>query len=404
MPRLPSLFARAAAASLTGLVLMSASARADDLIPAPAPSTPVTENPSPAPPSAGAPTRERCLCSPERLVKLAKEMAPGDPLAVVLDEGEHSLVDTFAADFFARGASSEDDAHAAVALEPFVYEGLTASKRRLYRVSLAPSATTPFFVGLRRKKESVPKDVVKVTDGVESHIAPPATLSSLFVGPDENRAPRGCGPSRTRALSFSTLPGALPLAGFLVDLSRTDGTVTHTFVDERHARSFGLGRVEPCDHGALLDESVASLAVRPVGVDLAVGDAWSFDTATRVPTLKNAPPGRDEAIENPFTRDLPGQESTFDDESDKAALGTMLGLVGAAGVLASMLWPVLRRRRAIVKVSCPACGTGLTLDLRDPSVDGGFCPSCGKASIFVSHRADGAPEARLFILDGRKDE
>jgi hypothetical protein len=391
--------ALAFALAIVSIDLVTFGARADGATSAaPSPSDALAEV-QPEPPA----MRERCLCSPDRLVRIGKEMSPTDPLAVILDDGGGSLVDAFAPDFFSRRASSEDDTRGAASLEPFSAEVLTPSKRRLHRVRLDPGASLPLFVGLRREKESVPKDVVKVAERTASASTAPVALSSLFVGPDENRLPRGCGPSRTRAVSFSTVQGGVPLAGFLVSLVRTDGAVTHTFVDERHARSFGLGRVEPCDHGAALDDTIASMSLRPIGADLGLGDAWRFDLDARVPTIVVAPRSRDEKIENPFTRDMPGQKESFDDESDKAALGTMVGLVGAAAVLASMLWPVLRRRRAIVKVACPACSTALTLDLRDPTVDGGFCPSCGKASIFVSHRADGAPEARLFVLDGQKE-
>jgi len=351
--------------------------------------------------------KERCLCSTERLVRGAKEISSENPLAVVLDDGDGSSVLAFDADFFVRGSSNLDAAPARIELVPFALPGLTPTKRRLSRVVATSDSGDPFFVGLVRAGENVPKDVVRVAPSDRAHAGgddaalAPAGLSTLFVGPDETRAPRGCGASRTRALAFASTPGGAPLAGFVVDVLRADGTRQRSFVDERHARSFGVGRVEACDHGAPLDDDARRLTFTPVGADLALGDPWTFDLAERVPTLVLGPASREVDVENPFTRALPGQGERFDDESDKAALGTMLGLVGAAGVLASMLWPALRRRRAVVQVACPACDAGLTLDLSDPHVDGGFCPRCGGASIFVSHRADGAPEARLFVLEKR---
>lgn len=347
--------------------------------------------------------RERCLCSSERLVRGAKEIGDASPLAVVLDDGEGSSVLTFDAEFFTRGSSNLDAAPARVELVPFSADGLAPSKRRLARVIVTSDDDAPFFVGLVRAGENVPKDVVRVTPvGGATHegrVQPAANLSTLFVGPDETRVPRGCGTSRTRAVAFTPAAGSAPLAGFVVDVLSADGRTARAFVDERHARSFGVGRVEACDHGAPLEADTRTLTFRPIGADLALGEPWVFDLTERVPTLVSGPDARDADVENPFTRALPGQGERFDDESDKAALGTMLGLVGAALVLASMLWPALRRRRTIVQVSCPACDAGLTLDLTDPHVDGGFCPRCGGASIFVSHRADGAPEARLFVLE-----
>lgn len=359
------------------------------------------------------PSARRCGCARPRLLRDGKE--------AVLDEGR-GLAAWLAAEGRARFTTFERAPDGSLrstappvaeeAFELSAFEGAGPGRARLVRLYATGPERAPFFVGVLQPPAKTPIDVVEARIELTAARAAspppgmPAHLVALHLGPlEEHRSP-GCGGYLTHRAAFAPVEGTSDPAGFLVTVRPAAGLARTALVDVRHARTFGFGRVEPCDHGApfVLGEA-AELSVRTVSRDFALGPAWRWSLAGEAggpppPALQIPEHAAPERVDDPF---VPGYrtpiERLLSDDTDHAALGVMVLLVSAAVALASVFWGARRRRRRqIVEVTCPACQRPLSLDLADPATDGLFCPTCGGSSVFVTFEADGTPRCRVLRL------
>jgi len=261
-----------------------------------------------------------------------------------------------------------------------------------------------------RASDSVPKDVVKVPPLMEPGApeqAPPR-LEQLWLDTMETVERPACGSTFTTSrVAWKAIEKSPAVVGFVADWAGDDGSRATAIVDARHAQTFGLGRVERCEHGLPIPAGTAgTLKVAPISASLGRGPSWQFQVAAeesvKVPQAIGRPDGAPALASNPFTDGSLQGRPEAGDEADKVALGAMLGVVGMAATLAGLLWPALRRRRKrIEKITCPACKAETELDLLDPATDGMFCPSCGQSSVYVSLEADGVPRATVLLLESR---
>jgi hypothetical protein len=277
-----------------------------------------------------------------------------------------------------------------------------ASKHHLVRAFASGEYDGGFLLGLLRTKNQLPADVVRArVEGTFAHTPSEAPeVERLWLSPFTHRVHPSCGPSDTHRLFFEVPEEGADLAGFVV---ASEGRAA--LVDERHARGFGIGRVEPCDQGLELKAGVARvIEVYPIGWDLAVGEPFRFRVTADPgmhPVLASAPDGADDDVElNPFLNPPPDpMEDILSDDKDTVALGAMLFVMFGAIAIAGVIWRGWRRRRLEEVVECPVCEAEITLNLMDPSADGMFCPNCKKSSVFVTFEPDGTPRARVYKLD-----
>jgi Zn ribbon nucleic-acid-binding protein len=359
------------------------------------------------------PRKQPCGCAQPRLMRRGRSMPLGEGQVVTawvnVSADKAARVHPFAADFFDRRASAPQDAEIPVMTTLFSdVVDATPSTHVLERVHLAGAYPEGFFLGMLRANDVVPKDVVRVevagAPGAPEPVAPRA--EQLWLDLVESVERPACGPAfTTTRVAWQEAEGSGPVVGFVAEWVGEDGGRASAVVDARHARTFGLGRVEACDHGLPIPEGQAgTVRLSPVSSSFGRGPAWEFAVAKDggVPGVVRRPDGVPPALDNPFTTGDFGDRPGIDDTSDKTALGVMLGVVGLAATLGGLLWPALRRRRKLATIVCPACKAEHELDLLDPATDGMFCPSCGKSSIYVALEADGEPRASVFVLGEQK--
>lgn len=294
------------------------------------------------------------------------------------------------------------------------------SDARLMRVWSRESWSEPLMVGLLRKQDRVPRDVVGLKATVGMNEAPPAgkapEMIAAFLGPLESRDTAGCGKTVTHRLIANAAEGSEKVAGWLVKRTDAKGKERVALVDARQVAVFGVGRVEECGQGLTLSESdPMTLEVRPVSSSFGVGDPWVFETPgpapevakdqksedgedekPPMPTLVKAPATHQPDVSNPFVDGF--QPRRLSGSKDRVAFGSMAFVVGGAVVLAALWSSVRRRRRRRVEVhGCPACGEEMALDVADPETDGYFCPACGQSSVTVLQTPNG-PRVRVYPL------
>ncbi len=184
----------------------------------------------------------------------------------------------------------------------------------------------------------------------------------------------------------------------------SQGPPEAVLLDTRHTSVFGLGYVEGCGQGIrALSDGPMRLSIQGVAPDFTVGDPWLFHIGPEmggIPTEISRPSSASQAsAPNPFLATNNVSEPGLGHAEDRAALTTMGTVVATSIFLAAIIGILNRRRRRLpTEVDCPECQHHMELDLADPSIDGMFCPVCGKVSIFVSIEADGTRRARVFKL------
>lgn len=334
--------------------------------------------------------------------------APTAPIAAPLTDEERAIGDSFR-------------------LTPFPvedYGSAEAANARLMRVWSRESWSEPLMVGLLRKQDRVPRDVVGVKATVGMSEPPPPgkapEMIAAFLGPLESRDTAGCGKTVTHRLIANPAEGSEKIAGWLVKRTDAKGNARVALVDARQVAVFGVGRVQECGQGLTLSESEAmTLEVRPVSSSFGVGEPWVFQTPGPVPadekekasdddgekkppmpTLVKAPATHQPDVSNPFVDGF--QPRRLSGSKDRVAFGSMAFVVGGAIVIAAFWSSVRRRRRRRVEVhGCPACGEEMALDVADPETDGYFCPSCGQSSVTVLQTPNG-PRVRVYPLSEKE--
>src|SRR5690606_29970359 len=140
-----------------------------------------------------------------------------------------------------------------------------------------------------------------------------------------------------------------------------------TLVDERHARIFGLGRVDACEHGMPLDDGPGEISVRAVGEGFGVGPAWRWSLPADpalMPQPLSLPEGKALDLEdNPFLKEPRDPlADLLDDDLDHAALGLMAFVVIGAVASAQLFYRGRRKRKPhVVDTTCPACKAKLSI-------------------------------------------
>jgi hypothetical protein len=228
----------------------------------------------------------------------------------------------------------------------------------------------------------------------------------MHLGPLEVRETPSCGTYHTRRLALAVADPRDEPAALWVQFRPNQGAPRTALVDIRHARTFGLGRVDACAHGLPLSpDEAGEVEIHTVSREFVRGPVWRFrvDPATETQPLVpvEMPTEADlSQLENPFAPGYRTQiERVLSDDIDNAVLGAMVLLVVAASVAAWLFWAGRRRRkRHVAEIPCPSCEHLLSLDLGAPETDGMFCPACGKSSVFVTLEPDGTPRARVMKL------
>lgn len=266
-------------------------------------------------------------------------------------------------------------------------EGSTVpTTSRLVRARATAPLAAGTFLGVLRKSDLVPRDVVAVAgSGATERPAASAAprIKALWLAPLERRDRAGCDAWLTHRLAFELEEGSPSPEAFLVR-DRTGGGVA--LVDARHVGAFGLGLVEVCEQGLPLSPGVATeLEVQPVSAGFGVGDVWRFssDGTGNTDLARLAiPPGADAGrIADPFP--VPGEEDLRGPGTKEVAAAVMGGVVGLAGLAALILWVVIpARRRRMKEIRCPGCGKDIPYDALDPKTDGFFCPACGSSGAW----------------------
>lgn len=352
--------------------------------------------------------RAKCGCAGPRFLRSSSSitLGPGDFLAAWLPAGEEVTV----------GATRRDADGTSVSIaiplrqRPFVIPYHTPSLPaglRLVRVELFDdSSYEPFYLALRDAAAAAPLDAVRVVPATRGTLttSSAAVVDSLWLGPAVVRSTAGCGTTQTRRLEVDLAAGSGSLAGYWVDYRTPSGASLQGLLDERNVRFFGIGDIPPCGHGVPLERGPGELQVTPVSAALELLGTWRFQWGDDEKALPQSTPP--EGMEPPDPDDNPflapprdPLEELLDDDVDHAAVGLMVLLVAGAAGAAQLLYRAHRRRRPHpAQVSCPACASELTLDLRAPETDGMFCPRCGGATVFVRLEADGTPRAEVFHL------
>jgi hypothetical protein len=370
--------------------------------------------------------KQLCGCASPRLLRKGKEISLDGTRSLsawVRTDGSAHV------EYFQRDAESGEMTGVVVPVVQQVFDvgafgDPVPSTASLVRVFPTEPFPEPFWIGVLKPPSRLPADVVLVEATAPPQSPPPGEgtapeTDELWVGPLQVREKAGCGELRTHRVQWKAPEDATTdPAGFLVEYTPTGGASTVSLVDVRHARIFGLGRVETCEQGVPFQaDTDGEIVVRPVSAAFAVGDGWRWRVGLgtgEMPTPLGAPGGRDlDADDNPFLEPaIDPVEGLLSDEKDHVAFGAMAFVVLGAAALARVFWAGRRRRgRHIETLACPVCEEELTLDLDDPESDGAFCPKCGKSSVFVRFEADGTPLASVFALDeeqaaalGRSDE
>lgn len=274
-----------------------------------------------------------------------------------------------------------------------------ATTSRLVRARATGELAPATYLGVMRKNDPAPRDVLAVSGKGGSASPAPSdapSLRAMWLAPLEERDRAGCGTFVTHRLAFEMMDGSAPASSaggsanvigapeaFLVKDKRTDATA---LVDARYAGAFGLGRVDVCEQGvAFAPGEGTEIEVRPVSVTFGIGEPWTFSSdgtgmtdLTRVSSPKTADLAR---IAEAFP--IPGVEDLRGPTYKEIAIFVMGGGVGGAALIAFVIFVVIpARKRRMKDFPCPSCARAIPIDTLDPKTDGFFCPSCGASGFW----------------------
>jgi predicted RNA-binding Zn-ribbon protein involved in translation (DUF1610 family) len=257
---------------------------------------------------------------------------------------------------------------------------------RLVRVHATAPLEAGTFVGVLRRTDTAPRDVIAVSGPGSAEV--PATgvapqVKALWLAPLEQRDRPGCGTWVTHKIAFELAEGSPAPEAFVVT---DDATGTVGLVDARYAGAFGLGRVDVCEQGMPFVAGVATeIEVRPVSSTFGVGEPWRFHsdgTGTtdlgRTASPASADPAR---IAEPFP--IPGADDLRGPTTKEIAAAVMGTVAGGAALVALFAFVIIpARKRRMKDITCPSCGNGIPVDTLDKKTDGFFCPSCGASGFW----------------------
>ncbi len=245
------------------------------------------------------------------------------------------------------------------------------------------------LLGIRRLADPTPRDIASVTlapSTSASPSSPPPVLQAVWLEPPEARERRDCGAWRTQRLAFETAPGSVAVDGFVVtDLD----TGAQTLVDARHVGAFGLGRVDVCDHGAVVPEQPQRLSIAPVSATGATGLPWGFShdgTATMpVQRIQTPETAKSDLLDTPYP--VPGIDARRFSWRSVGGFWILIVVGGAAASLVGfVVWRLKKRRLA--EVACATCHKTVAVDILDDATDGFFCPHCGASGMWKGRTSD----------------
>lgn len=330
-----------------------------------------------------------CGCAAPRLLARGPVVLdPGGTLSAWLHDG--ARLEAFARDVQDPQRLMAVDAP--VAIDEFAGFGDTApvsTTSRLVRARAVGAVAPGTFIGVLRKADRAPRDVVAVAGEGAAAVPPaeaPPVLRALWLAPLEERERPGCGAWLTHRVAFENDAGAPPPEAFLVTHVASKRSA---LVDVRAAGAFGLGHVAVCEQGLpLAAGEAADLEVRPVGAGFGVGAPWVFrsdGTGTTDLVRVASPPSADVGrIAAPFP--VPGAPDPGAPGSKRLAAAVMGSVVVGAAVVALVVWGIIpARRRRMQEIACPACARRIPLDTLatlDPATEGFFCPACGAAGFW----------------------
>lgn len=332
--------------------------------------------------------RVQCGCPTPRLLARGAQVLDGQgTLSAWLHDG--ARLEPFAQDEVNKQKLHGVDAP--VVIEEFAGFGdhmPVATSSRMVRARATGPLEAGTFIGVMRRNDVAPRDVIAVSGAGAADAPPPGAapvLKAMWLAPLEERDRPGCGTWITHRLAFEAVesPDAVAPEAFLVKDKRT-GAVA--LVDARYAGVFGFGRVEVCEQGLdFAPGETTQIEVRPVSPSFGIGEPWVFSsdgTGTTDLARVSSPPTADAArILEPFP--VPGQDVVEGPTYKEVALVVMVGGVGGAVLFALFTWVIIpARRRRMQDFACPTCSKKIPIDTLDPKTDGFFCPSCGAAGFW----------------------
>lgn len=343
--------------------------------------------------------RAACGCPSARiLARGPQSLDGGQTVAAWLHDGAELMP-------FQRNADKPqllEPIEAPIRFEAFGVAGAVPSSSRLVRAEADGPLPAGRFLGVVRRNDPAPRDVVPVsasagstTGAAPSAAAAAPNVAALWLAPLEERERPGCGAWLTHMIAFELRPGSPAVEAFVVTDTASGRAAV---VDARAAGVFGIGNVAVCEQGLPLQAAAMTLDVRPVAASFAIGDAWGFASdgtgATDVDRVA-VPRGADaERVAQPFP--IPGQDEGGGATHKELAILVMGTVVGGALVIALLFFVVIpMRKRRIIEITCPSCHSKVPLDALDPKTDGFFCPSCGKAGFWKPAGGEAVDATRL---------
>jgi hypothetical protein len=366
----------------------------------------------------GSTARPICGCARPRIIRRPAPIivTPTQGISAFVESGpKGAKIDWFELDFFDSQQSVGADPKIPLKLERFKvaqYGQELENRSQLVRVRANAPDPRSFYIGMQLSPNVAPKDVVKATismdlETTQSPLEPPH-FDQLWLGPLQFKESETCGNRSTLRIIFQMVGDAAKPPALLVRRwfgTESQGRPEVALLDTRHTSVFGLGFVEGCGQGIrALSDGPMRLSIQGVAPNFSLGDAWEFLVGPEmgsIPLEISRPSSAGQMSEpNPFLAVNYESEPGLGHAEDRAALTTMGVVVSASIILAAIIRVLYRRRRRLPsEVECPECQHHMELDLADPSIDGMFCPVCGKVSIFVSIEADGTRRARIFRLE-----
>jgi DNA-directed RNA polymerase subunit RPC12/RpoP len=275
-------------------------------------------------------------------------------------------------------------------------DSLGPSTSSFVKVSATGPLEDGIYLGVLRKNDTAPRDTVAIKASAPGAPTDPKApdVAALWLAPLEERERPGCGAWLTHMIAFELREGSAPVEAFLVTDSASGAKA---LVDARAAGVFGVGRVEVCEQGLPLRAAPVALEVRPVSASFGVGEPWTFTsdgTGQTDPVRGGMPANADrDRAEDPFP--IPGKDEGGGVTRKELAILVMGTVGGGAAFIAFVMFVLIpMRKRKMVDIKCPSCGSAVPVDALDPKTDGFFCPSCGSAGFWKEGAAVSATDLK----------
>lgn len=286
-----------------------------------------------------------------------------------------------------EGFARDDTQRLVPASLPFAvteFAGAHDGASRLVKVSAAGAGSG--FVGVVRPNDASPREALAVTlvaPASTEASGPAPKLTAMWLAAPEVRERKDCGPTSaerlTERLAFELAEGSPAVEAFVI---KDNDSGESTVVDARHVGAFGIGRVDVCDHGFVVETTAQNLTITPLSATWAAGEPWGFShDATGADPKRTASPSTadDDLIDQSFP--VPGTPTK---PMSLLSVGGVWSLTivggGVCGLIGFAFWRLKKRR--MTEVRCTKCNAKIPVDALDDKVDGFFCPSCGTAGLW----------------------